>query len=311
MNIPVYLFMGFLESGKTKFISETLEDPRFNSGEETLLLVFEDGCETYDLNQYENIHVEIIGEQSDLCAETLGAMLKNCSAQRVIIEYNGMWNLETLFSNMPEGWEIAQTFLLCDAQTFIAYNQNMCELVVDKLRYSEIVAFNRCENPGIREELHKIVRAISRRTDILYEDFDGEVDIDDIEDPLPYDMSAHVIEIPDDGFAIWYRDVSEEMEKYEGKTVKIKGMSVRHEDLPGDIIIFGRHVMICCAEDISFAGMVCIFEGAHKYKTGQWLEITASIAIENHPAYGEPGPVLKTVSVHRADKPESDVATFY
>ena len=38
-EIPVYLFIGFLDSGKTRFIQETLEDPRFNAGEKTLLLV--------------------------------------------------------------------------------------------------------------------------------------------------------------------------------------------------------------------------------------------------------------------------------
>ena len=31
-DIPMYVFTGFLESGKTKFIQETLEDERFNTG---------------------------------------------------------------------------------------------------------------------------------------------------------------------------------------------------------------------------------------------------------------------------------------
>ena len=48
----MYVFTGFLESGKTKFIQETLEDPRFNSGERTLLLVFEEGEEEYDPTTY-------------------------------------------------------------------------------------------------------------------------------------------------------------------------------------------------------------------------------------------------------------------
>ena len=39
--VPVYLFTGFLESGKTKFIQSTLEDKRFCRGERTLLLVCE------------------------------------------------------------------------------------------------------------------------------------------------------------------------------------------------------------------------------------------------------------------------------
>ena len=42
-QIPVYLFVGQLESGKTKFIQETMEDPNFDSGDKTLLLVCEEG----------------------------------------------------------------------------------------------------------------------------------------------------------------------------------------------------------------------------------------------------------------------------
>lgn len=51
-EIPVYLFTGFLEAGKTKFIQETFEDPRFNNGENTLLLVCEEGIEEYDPSRF-------------------------------------------------------------------------------------------------------------------------------------------------------------------------------------------------------------------------------------------------------------------
>lgn len=47
-EIPVYLFVGFLESGKTKFIQETFEDPNFDSGDKTLLLICEEGEEEYN-----------------------------------------------------------------------------------------------------------------------------------------------------------------------------------------------------------------------------------------------------------------------
>ena len=38
-DVSVYLFLGFLDSGKTKFIQETLEDKRMENGENTLLLI--------------------------------------------------------------------------------------------------------------------------------------------------------------------------------------------------------------------------------------------------------------------------------
>ena len=51
-EIPVYLFVGFLESGKTKFIQETFEDPNFDSGDKTLLLVCEEGEEEYNQKKF-------------------------------------------------------------------------------------------------------------------------------------------------------------------------------------------------------------------------------------------------------------------
>ena len=65
-QIPVYVFTGFLDSGKTKFIQETLEDPRFNTGERTLLLVFEEGEEEYDFSMYphQNVYLEVLDQET-------------------------------------------------------------------------------------------------------------------------------------------------------------------------------------------------------------------------------------------------------
>ena len=75
-NIPMYVFTGFLESGKTKFIQETLEDERFNTGERTLLLVFEEGEEEYDVSAYphKNVYPEVI-DQSAITRPELEALL--------------------------------------------------------------------------------------------------------------------------------------------------------------------------------------------------------------------------------------------
>ena len=40
MEIPVFLITGFLESGKTSFIMETMKDPEFYNGEKTLVSPF-------------------------------------------------------------------------------------------------------------------------------------------------------------------------------------------------------------------------------------------------------------------------------
>ena len=74
---PVYLFLGFLESGKTKFIQETFEDPRFSSGEKTLLLVCEEGEEEYETIRFagaENVELVVIDDKADLTEEKLSKL---------------------------------------------------------------------------------------------------------------------------------------------------------------------------------------------------------------------------------------------
>ena len=77
-TIPMYVFTGFLESGKTKFIQETLEDERFNAGEKTLLLVFEEGEEEYDISTYpsQNVYIETL-DYEGLSEEKLENLLEN------------------------------------------------------------------------------------------------------------------------------------------------------------------------------------------------------------------------------------------
>ena len=146
-EMPVYLFLGFLESGKTKFIQETLEDKRFNNGEKTLLLICEEGEEEYEPEKYpsKNVFMRTIEDKNELNEANLQRMVDECHAERVVIEFNGMWLVNDLFEAMPEGWAIYQVMFFADASTFLNYNANMRSLVVDKLNICELVVFNRME----------------------------------------------------------------------------------------------------------------------------------------------------------------------
>ena len=108
-QIPVYAFTGFLDSGKTKFIQETLEDPRFNAGEKTLLLVFEEGEEEYDFSTYphQNVYLEVLDQQT-VTPQDLAALSKKHKAERVVAELNGMHLVGDLYSRFPEEWVVAQ-----------------------------------------------------------------------------------------------------------------------------------------------------------------------------------------------------------
>lgn len=313
MDIPVYLFTGFLDAGKTKFIDETLSDPRFESKEPTLLLLCEEGEEEYDISKYKGgkVVIEVIEEEEALTPQLLDMLAKKSGATRVIVEYNGMWKLESFYNAMPQNFIIYQEFSLFDASTAITYNANMRSLVVDKLNDAELVIFNRYNDSIDKMALHKIVRGISRKADIAYEYEDGSVAYDDIEDPLPFDINANIIEIADRDYAIWYRDMTEELPKYNGKTVKFKGIVAKNTDMPKGSFVIGRHVMTCCADDITYSGIVCDWSSAETLSQRDWVIITAKIELKKHKMYGKKGPVLTVSEVIRTSAPEQELATFY
>ncbi len=312
MDIPVYLFTGFLEAGKTKFIGETLTDKRFHNGERTLLLLCEEGEEEYDTSLYSggNVFIEAI-DKNLLSENNLESLRKKHKAERVIIEYNGMWQMSDLFENLPKKWVIAQEFMFADANTFVSYNANMRSLVVDKLTTAELVVFNRYNDAVDKMELHKIVRGVNRRVNIAYERASGDVEYDDIEDPLPFDINAPLINIKDEDYALWYRDLSEELTKYNGKKIKFKALVAKHHTLPRDTLVVGRQLMTCCIEDIQFAGIICKTNKAESVSNKEWVVVKGELRIENNSLYGNTGPVLYADEILMTTEPNEPVATFY
>ena len=313
IQIPVYAFTGFLDSGKTKFIQETLEDERFNAGERTLLLVFEEGEEEFDISTYphKNVFIEVL-DQATVTTKELAALQKKYKAQRIVAELNGMQQVGDLYMRFPEDWVIAQEVMFADTTTFMAYNANMRNLVMDKLVGAQMVVFNRLEKGADVMPFHKIARAASRRIDILYDYTDGSTEFDEIEDPLPFDINAPVIEVKDEDYALWYRDVTEEPQKYDGKTVYFKAQVAMLRRDKDNMFAPGRFVMTCCVDDIQFCGIPCRYNDPKSLESRSWVMVKAKISAEKHRLYkGELGPVLTAIEVTKGAEPANpDVATF-
>lgn len=311
-EIPVYAFTGFLDSGKTKFIQETLEDTRFNAGERTLLLVFEEGEEEYDFSAYphQNVFLEVLDQQT-VTEKTLSELAKKHRAERVVAELHGMQLVGDLYARVPENWVVAQEVMFADSTTFMTYNANMRNLMMDKLAGAQMVVFNRLEKGTDTMPFHKIARAANRRIDILYDYTDGTTAFDDVEDPLPFDINAPVIEVQDEDYALWFRDVTEEPEKYAGKTIRFKAQVAMLRRDKNNMFAPGRFVMTCCVEDIQFCGVPCRWNGAKELKPRSWVQVEAKISAEKHSLYkGELGPVLTGIQVTAAAPAVEEVCTF-
>lgn len=312
-EIPVYLFTGFLDAGKTTFIQETLEDPQFNGGEKTLVLLCEEGETELQPLKFASSNVKIVTveEEEQLTPQFLAGLEKQYGFERAVIEYNGMWLLDNLYGALPQNWVVYQEMAFADARTFLTYNNNMRNLTVDKMKSPETIVFKYFDSSMDKMEYHKVVRVINRRCQILYEYSKDEVELDNIEDPLPYDINADVIEISDKDYAIWYTDMNEDEEKYYNKTIKVKGRTLLGGGLDDDEFVIGRHIMTCCVEDIQFGGLVAKWPEARSLEHGGWAVMTAVVRKEFNHMYQSEGPVFDVMNVEKVTAPEEEVATFY
>lgn len=313
-QIPVYLFTGFLEGGKTTFIQSTLEDKRFNNGENTLVIRCEEGEEEYDASAFSgpNVFMRDVENEEDLNEDTFAAWLKETASERVIIEYNGMWTLQNLFDVLPDGWLIAQEICFAEAATYPVFNANMRNMVYDKLKTCEVIVFNRCSNDTDLDALHKIVRTANRRCNIFYEYPDGRSIHDEKEDPLPFDVNARIITVEDRDYAYFFADLMDHPEQYAGKTVSFKAeCPPSARPLPDDMFVAGRMLMNCCAADTQFAGLCCYRGTQKKPAPGAWIRLTGKVRLQRNRMFSGKIPVLDIINLDKAIQPEDPVATFY
>lgn len=311
-EIPVFVFMGFLEGGKTRFCRETLVDRNFTEGEPTLLIVTEEGLEEYDEAELAKRNVGIAYlEEEDITTDKLLDLQDQYKPEQVLIEYNGMWQLEKLFGiRVPKGWTIVQVITLIDAGTFTVYNNNMKSLMAEHIQSADMVVFNRCTDDSDINTMRMAVKTLNRRAQIVFEDVNGKAQVDSGEIEIPYDLDKDVVEIEDEDFGIFYIDASDNTDNYVDKVVKFKGQVYCPPQYKGKAFVPGRFAMTCCAEDITFLGFKCISMETPKLKDREWVTVTAKIKKEFYQEFDGEGPVLYAQKIEKAQKAEEEVVYF-
>ncbi len=317
MQIPIFLFTGFLDSGKTTFIKETLMDPEFTRGLKTLLILAEDGEEEFDDAFLEKIHVKKVEleEEEDFTDAYLELLKNQYHPDQILLEWNGMWRMDTVYErNLPDGWMIAQVINTINSQTFEMYLGNSTSgLIMEPVKTSEIVLFNRCKEETPKANYRRMVKAVNRAAQVIFEREDGSID-NNVEDVLPFDLSKNEIVIEDEDYGIWYMDAMEHPEKYDGKIVDFRALVYRPKKflnrLPKNCIIAGRHAMTCCADDVTFIGMKCITKDADQMNHRDWIRLRARIKKEFAREYQGDGPVLYAEGYLPAERPQDDLVYF-
>ena len=311
-EIPIYMFLGFLESGKTTFAKETLIDRNFTEGEPTLLLVCEEGIEEYDEEDLKkrNIFVEYINDE-DISTEHFLDLQDKYKPTRVMIEYNGTWKMDKLFSvRVPKGWTIVQVITFVDAQTFDVYIANMKAMMMEQLSTADMIIFNRCDENTKKAEYRRSLRAVNRRAQVIFENKDGLAEVGDDEVFLPYDINQPVIELEEEDFGLFYIDACDNPDKYVGKKIHFKAMVHRPKEYKDNEFVPGRFAMTCCADDIAFVGFKAYYQGAKNLKDRQWVMVTGEIGKEFYPEFQGDGPVIKVSEVAMTSPASEELVYF-
>ena len=307
---PVYLINGFLESGKTQFIKFTIAQPYFQIKGRTLLILCEEGEEEYEDNVLKaaNTVVKLIEDEEDFTTEKLMALEREVDPERIIIEYNGMWNMKDLA--LPFHWNLEQQITCVDASTFETYYTNMKSLLAEMIRKSELIIFNRCDN--VMDNLavyRRNIKAVNSSADVIFENAQGEIN-QIFEEDLPYDLKADKIVLDERTFGIWYLDTMDHAERYEGKILEFDAMVLKPKTFPKGYFVPGRLAMTCCADDMQFLGYACEYKDAEKLKDRDWIRITARVNKEFFSDYQAEGPVLHAISVKKTHKPKNEIVGF-
>ncbi|MEY8353752.1 GTP-binding protein [Lachnospiraceae bacterium 54-53] len=297
--MPVFLINGFLESGKTQFLQFTMEQDYFRTDGKTLLIVCEEGENEYDeaLLKRNKTAAVFIESMAELNTDRLLELELLYNPERVLIEWNGMWNLDEL--KLPNDWKVYQQITMIDMSTFDLYAANMKPLLYSMVRNSEMVICNRCDGIEDLSGYRRTLKAMCPRGEIVFEDSEGEVQ-EISEEDLPYDLSADVVKISPEAYGIWYIDCMERRDRYEGKTVEFTAMVLKTPDFPRNYFVPGRMAVTCCADDMTFLGFVTKSREAKDLETKQWVKVRARIAYEFWKDYEGEGPVLYAETVERA-----------
>ncbi len=312
MEIPVYLFSGFMDSGKSSLIRETLIEGDFSQQGKTLLILCEDGEIEFDEAELSEVNtvMEMIEEEKDFTSAKLKELQLACQPEQVFIEYNGTWQMSDFMEmDLPQGWVLVQSLATVDATTFEMYLNNMRAMIMDQLFAADVVIINRCEENTPKGKFRRAIKAVNRKAQIAYERSDGTIDENDMEE-LPYDLNQEIIDISDMDYGIWYMDALDDPRKYEGKKVRFLALVYHPEKMKKGVFVPGRFAMTCCVDDITFVGFKCKCDKTTEVVHKSWITITAEMRTEFAMEYKGKGPVLYALDIQPAEKPEDELIYF-
>ncbi len=171
MKIHIEIVTGFLGAGKTSFINSFLQESQVE-GEKVLIFQLEKGERS--IRQYNKlIKVKTINDLKNLKEEMI-YLIKEFDPNRVIIEYNGTYNLKELFDMLNEKAyrqcsRITTIFFIADGRNLKQYIDNVGSFIIPFIQYANMIVVNNIDscNKKILEEGFKQVKELNSKAFLL------------------------------------------------------------------------------------------------------------------------------------------------
>lgn len=308
MNKPVYVFSGFLDSGKTQAIKNTLYNPNFNEGESSLIICFEQGDVIYDdkFLKITNSQVLYMDSIKDLTIEKQKEIDKKYDPERIFLELNGMEDDNIVYdTGFIKNWELAQTLTTIDASTFNMFMNNMRQFMYNHVLNAECIILNRSDDVD-KKYLRNNLKSINQFCEIIYENKDGSVS-NKIEEEL-FDLSKDLF-VEDADYGLWFMDCIDNPEKYDKKVVTLKMKYVDVIEEYSNALVMGRQAMVCCANDITDIAISCVNLEKKDIKEDQYYYLTGKLRCVKAKD-GSKVCVLYVTESKEAEAPKEELVTF-
>ncbi|MCQ2464175.1 MAG: hypothetical protein MJ095_01175 [Oscillospiraceae bacterium] len=305
---PVFMFTGFVESGKTTMIQRWLTQDFFREQEKVVVIACEDGFTEYE-NLPDNVVLYMVEDKEDFTSDFLADVENKDHPGAVLLENNCMVSAdEVLDVEWPANWDLVQISAMIDASKFDAQMQNMRQIMTEQFRYATVVVFNRCDENTKKLKLRAAVKVVNPEASLMFIKTDGTADEE--LDELPFNIDAPVVKIEDMDFGLWFIDVFENCERYNKKTVQFKGQFSRPAGYPGNSFLVYRYAMQCCADDLEYLKLLCVDESCPKIKENDWVRVTAEVGYCMPEGMNEPSPVFQVKKIERATAPDTEYVYF-
>ena len=304
----IFFVNGFLEAGKTTFIKEILSEAYFNTGEKTLVLLCEDGIEEYtdDFCKEHNLAVEMIEDEEAFTDKKLNELEEKTKPDRIIIEFNGMWNPE----HKLDYWsgDDVMMIVIINAATFELYLNNMKSYVKQQVTNAYMTVFRFCDGKEDRlASYRRSIRALNPQTNFVFKNKDGEMN-PRLDEDLPYNIQSNIIELTDESFGIFYVDAMEYVTRYKDKIVSFTGQIFKKKD---NMLLIGREALTCCSEDLTMFAFICDARGVDKFDEHEWVRVDGEVKAEYFEKLQKSIPVIQIIWIEKCPIPDKEVVGIY